>query len=155
MAGPSAEILAMRITYAREDRDWDAALALLAQSEPETSCYIGLWTQRVALAITTGDYDGAAADLPATAHEASRVHFFRGQIAEARWELAAAAAHYAKAIALEPNDGGAHADLARTSLKLIDLAACRLHLRHMTDLAASSNLLRGQSLSISQTYVGQ
>lgn len=159
MVGQCPEIRAMQVSHARQNRDWNTALALLAQSETETNRYASLWTQRAALAITTGDYDGAAAALPAvlpsTAHEASRVHLFRGQIAEARWELATAAAQYVEAIALEPNDGVAHADLARTSLKRLDLEACRLHLVRMTEIAASSNLLRGQSLNVSQTHVGQ
>jgi hypothetical protein len=83
------------------------------------------------------------------------VNFFRGQIAEARWQLGAAATHYAKAIELEPNDGGAHADLARTSLKLLDLEACRFHLGRLIEIDASAKLLRRQSLGVSQGHLGQ
>jgi tetratricopeptide (TPR) repeat protein len=159
MAGPSPEIRALQITHALMDRDWAAARALLGQSGPETRRYAGLWTQCMAFAITTGDYAGAEAALsdvlPSTVHEASRVYFFRGQIAEARWQLTAAATHYAQAIALEPNDGGAHADLARTSLKLLDLEACRFHLRRLIEIDASAKLLRRQSLGVSQGHLGQ
>lgn len=119
-------------------RNWHAARALLSESEADTERYSRLWIQRVSLAITTDNYAGAEAALlicnPTMVHEASRVHLFRGQIAEARWLLEVAAAHYRDALSPDPND--VHADLAGTSLKLLDLVACRHHLRRMMQLVA-------------------
>ena len=83
MVGQRPEIIALRLSHARKDRDWSKARAMIQQFEAETKRYSALWVQRVALAITTGDYDGAAAalpdQLPATAFEASRVHSYVGR----------------------------------------------------------------------------
>ena len=56
---------------------------------------------------------------------------------------------------MAPNDAGAHFELARVSLKLLDLEACRFHLGQQIGITASSRRLRGQSLNASQTHVGQ
>jgi mannosyltransferase OCH1-like enzyme len=112
----------------------------------------------VELAITIGDYAIAESTLPtapATLEETSRIHLFRGQIAEGRWLLEDAAAHYRRARAANPNDPWIEAELARVSLKLLDLDACRQHLLRQVQLSASSNLMKGQSLNISQTHIGQ
>jgi mannosyltransferase OCH1-like enzyme len=157
-AAPYPEIRAMRANFYLQQRDWDTAYKLLLDPEAETQRHACLWTLLVKLAITTGDYDAADAALPialSTVHDASRERLLRGQIAEARWDLKLAAASYREAASLAPGDGAPHFELARVSLKLLDLKACRFHLGRLIDISASSLRLRGQSLNASQTHVGQ
>jgi tetratricopeptide (TPR) repeat protein len=157
-AGPHPEIRAARADHYMRQRDWDTALGLLRDPRAQTSRHACLWTLLARLALTTGRLEQAEAILPTkpiTVHDTSRVELFRGQLAEARWDLDQAAIHYRAAIQIEPDDGSAHNELARLSLKLLDLDACRFHLGRMRDITASSLKLRGQSLQLSQTHVGQ
>jgi tetratricopeptide (TPR) repeat protein len=125
----------------------------------ETRKHSCLWTQLAQLAITIGDFAIAEAAMPATLpntmYEASRVHLFRGQIAEAHWRLEDAAAHYREARAANPEDAWVEAELARATLKLLELDESRRCLQRQTQLNASFNVLKGQSLNISQTHIGQ
>ena len=158
LAGPYPEIRAVRANFYMQLRDWDAAYKLLLDPAAQTPRHSCLWTLLAKLAITTGDYELAEATLPAapaTVHDASRAYVFRGQIAEARWDLDRAAENYRQAVSLTSNDGGAHFELSRVSLKLLDLEACRFHLGRQIGITASSLRLRGQSLNVSQTHVGQ
>ena len=158
LAGPHPEIRAARANHYVHQRDWEAAFGLLLDPRAQTSRHACLWTPLARLALTTGRLEQAEAILPTepvTVHDASRVELFRGQLAEARWNLDEAAIHYRTAIRIEPDDGSAHNELARLSLKLLDLDACRLHLGRTRDITASSLKLRGQSLQLSQTHVGQ
>src|SRR5262249_26227596 len=140
-------------------RDWNGARTMLNEAEPYASRYACLWTLRLRLLICTGDYTAAEAMLDKapsmTPHEVSRHFIFRGLIAEAQWRLKEATSHYAQAIALNPNDAWPHAKQARVMLKLLDLDACRYHQRQTIKIGAASNVLRGQSLNISQTHLGQ
>jgi hypothetical protein len=120
--------------------------------------YTCLWSQRVQLAINTGDYAAAEEAIPSRpvlVREAALAHRFQGQIAESRWHLEDAADHYRRAAALDGCDAGVHADLARLTLKLLNVDACRYHLRRLTNLSTSSKQLKGQSLNVSQTHIGQ
>jgi len=158
LVGPYPEIRAVRANFYMQLRDWDAAYELLLDPAAQTPRHSCLWSLLAKLAITTGDYELAEAILPAaptTVHDASRAYLFRGQIAEARWDLDQAAENYRQAVSLTPNDGGAHFELSRVSLKLLDLVTCRFHLGQQIDITASSRRLRGQSLNASQTHVGQ
>src|SRR5262249_7674825 len=152
--GPHPEITAAKISLLVRDRDWNGAKALLNSSLGESKAFACLWTHQAQIAIKIGEYELAEAILyelsPAATSDASRALILKGQLAEARWQLHEAASHYRQAIALNPNDGGAHFDLARTSLKLLDLETCRKHLRRMIETNASSTILRGQSLNLSQ-----
>jgi mannosyltransferase OCH1-like enzyme/Tfp pilus assembly protein PilF len=157
-AGPHPEIRAMRAELYIQQRDWHAAYRLLLDPEAQTQQHTCLWTLLARLAITTGDHCAADAALPKAPlkiHDVSRVRLLRGQIAEARWDLELAAEHYREAAAMAPGDGAPHFELARVSLKLLDLSACRFHLRRLIDIGAASLWLRGQSRNLSQTHVGQ
>jgi tetratricopeptide (TPR) repeat protein len=148
----------MRASIYMQQRDWQNAFKLLLDPQAPLRSYACLWTLFVKLAITTGDYEAAEAALPAaptTVRDASSLYLFRGQIAEARWDMEQAAASYRQAIAINPDDGGAHFELARVALKLLDLDSCRLHLNRLIEITTSSLLLRGQSLNASQTHAGQ
>ena len=157
-AAPYPEIRAMRANLYIQQRDWNAAYRLLTDPEAQTQRHACLWTLLARLAITTGDYDAADAALPtapSTVNDVSRVRLLRGQIAEAQWNLELAAACYREAATLAPSDGAPHFELARVSLKLLDLDACRFHLGRLMNIGASSLWLRGQSLNASQTHIGQ
>ena len=140
MIGPYPEIRAARANFYMQQRDWDAAYKLLLDPEAQTPDHTCLWTLLARLAITTGDYKTAEAVLVAaraTVHDVSRVQLFRGDIAQARWDLELAAAHYRQAISLTPSDAGAHFELARASLLLLDLEACRFHLGQQIGITTS------------------
>ena len=157
-AGHQPEITAARANLHILQRQWAAAYALLLDPRAQTPSHTCLWTLLARLSIITGELRGAESILPpapAAAHEASRVRLFQGQIAEARWQLTKAAEHYLGAVALAPNDGSPHAELARLSLKLLDIDACRHHLGRMTEISASALQQRSLSLHVSQTHVGQ
>jgi tetratricopeptide (TPR) repeat protein len=157
--GPHPEIRAARVSIHLKEQDWDQARVLLSESEAELRQYACLWTQCAALRLALGDYAGAAEALPSTPPQdvqaASRVHIFRGLISELHWQLEDAATHYRKGIALDANEGWGHTELARTLVKLLDLEASRAHQRRKMDLDVSASLLRGQSLNISQSMLGQ
>jgi tetratricopeptide (TPR) repeat protein len=157
--GPHPEILGARVTLHMQQQNWTAAAALLSEAGALSKRYSCLWTQQAELALTLGDYAAAEAALPIGAalsvEDASGLQVFRGLIAEARWQLTEATAHYEDALALDPSNSWAHAELARAALKSLDLEGCRAHQRRATQLRATSHLLRGQSLNISQNMIGQ
>jgi tetratricopeptide (TPR) repeat protein len=158
LTGPYPEIRAMRASHFMRERDWTKVRDLIVAAGPERKNHQCLWAISTKTAITIGDYETAETELPpsvSTHQDAFRVELLRGQIAEGRWQLPRAAAHYRAAVALSPDDCGAHFDLARTSLKLLDLESCRHHLSRQIEIMASSLKLRGQSDNVSQTHVGQ
>ena len=115
LTGPIPEIKAARANFYMQQRDWNAAYKILLDADAQAYRYPSLWILLVKLAITTGDYDMAEGFLPAepsTVHDAARVHHFRGQIAENRWDLEPAVASYRHVLLLQPSDGGAQFDLA-------------------------------------------
>jgi tetratricopeptide (TPR) repeat protein len=157
-AGSHPEIIAAKANLLMRDCNWAAVEALLSAPGLDAKRYACLWTLRAQLATKTGSLAAAEAAIPdslPSLQEASLARHFRGQIVEARWRLDDAARHYRQAIALNRNNAGAHFDLARTALKQLDLEACRRHLRRMMDLTSSSIQLRGQSLNLSQSHIGQ
>ncbi|MBU6448088.1 MAG: tetratricopeptide repeat protein [Rhodospirillales bacterium] len=78
-----------------------------------------------------------------------------GALAESLWQMDAALAHYEAAAALNPNDVLLQDALARVKLMRFDLSGARVHLRRQYELMASSRRLRGESLNISQSLLGQ
>ncbi len=157
--GPHPEIRAAQVAIHMLDQNWAAARALLSAPEADTKRHVQLWSQHAALLLAIGDYDGAEAALPeaqpANLQDNVRLKLFRGKIAEARWRLDDAVGFYRAALALDPNDGWTRAELARVSLKVLDLDAGGLHQRRMLELRSSSYLLRGKSLNVSQSMIGQ
>ena len=84
----------------------------------------------------------------------SRVHAFRGQLAEMRWDFGEAAVHYREALSLQDSVSNRIA-LARAQLLMLDLDAARDNLDAAAALQSSQRLLRGNSLNASQTLLGQ
>ncbi|MDE1905651.1 MAG: tetratricopeptide repeat protein [Rhodospirillales bacterium] len=78
-----------------------------------------------------------------------------GALAESLWQMEAALAHYEAAAALNPNDIMLQEALSRVKLMRFDLAGARTHLHRQYELMASDRRLRGESLNISQSLLGQ
>jgi len=118
-----------------------------------------LRTHRALLDIELGDLDSAAAELGRGAASRARgeasLATARAALAEARWELGDAWTEYETALRLDPERAAPHLDLARLALLLSDAGAAASHLRDWMRRSAPGRLLRGQSLHISQTKLGQ
>ena len=78
-----------------------------------------------------------------------------GALAESLWQMEAALAHYEEAAALNPNDILLQEALSRVKLMRFDLTGARSHLHRQYELMASNRRLRGESLNISQSLLGQ
>ncbi len=78
-----------------------------------------------------------------------------GALAESLWQMDSALAHYEAAAALDPNDTTLQEALARAHLMRFDLPAARAHLSRQYGLMAAERRLRGESLNISQSLLGQ
>jgi tetratricopeptide (TPR) repeat protein len=158
MCGAQPEIAATRAQFARNARDWPAARAALAEAAGETASF-SLWSERVMLAINTGAHDAAEQMLKqapaASTKDRGRVHLFAAQLAEAERRYEAAVAEYREAVRLDPADSWAHSEMARALMITLDLAGAREHLGISIALNASANIMRGQSLNLSQHHLGQ
>ena len=81
--------------------------------------------------------------------------FLRGHLANARWRLDEAAAHYREGLKLHDYSAGAQMALAVTSLLRLDIPATKRHLNRFVQQTASTAVLAGRSLNPSQTHLGQ
>lgn len=155
--GWPTDLISRKAEILMADGAWDAAAGVLdAAARPKE---FGLWLHRVRLALTLGLFTQAESLLisPPVRGPIERgfAGLLRGQLAEARWDHTGAREQYASALAGNPNAARAHAELARVSLLLCDLDACRLHTTEALRLDAAVHKLRGQSLNPSSTHVGQ
>jgi tetratricopeptide (TPR) repeat protein len=159
LCGHHPQILAKRIELRRQARDWAGAWALIHRSGAAARQEFCLWSQLVQLGISTGEFavvDEALQNPPATTiSERARVHLFLGQVAEAKWELELALKHYEEAIALTPDDNWYDFEAARVCLKLLNIKGARDYLIKSMKLSQSTYILRGLSLNVSQTHLGQ
>ncbi|MGY4509107.1 tetratricopeptide repeat protein [Bradyrhizobium sp. USDA 3650] len=153
------DILAAKIDGYRRLRDWAGAGSLLTEHATRHSGNFLLWTKRMEVFLDSGAHSAAEGALKnfraTTLHELSRIDTFKGKLAEARWQLEKSAAHYREALRANKDDAGAHAELARTTLKLLDIDGARHHLRRQKEIHATENILKGNSSNISQTHIGQ
>jgi tetratricopeptide (TPR) repeat protein len=153
------QIQAARVDGFRRMRDWRRAAVVLGERGPGASEHFLIWGKRIDLLIDQGLYSIAEERIlqrnVSTLQEHSRIKMFRGKIAEARWQLEEAAGYFREALDINRNDAGAHSELSRLCLKVLDLDGCRLHLRRHKEILASENLLQGNSINVSQTHVGQ
>ncbi len=78
-----------------------------------------------------------------------------GALAESLWQMDSALAHYEAAAALDPNDSALQEALTRVKLMRLDLPGARAHLSRQYGLMAAERRLRGESLNISQSLLGQ
>jgi tetratricopeptide (TPR) repeat protein len=159
MCGAQPEIVATRALLARQARDWPSARVALNESCQAAEGNFFLWTERVLIAIATGDHaaaeDALRAPPIASVRDEARVHLFRAQLLEAQRRYDEAVAEYGEAIRLDPSDSWAHAEMARASMIVLDLDAAVDRLRTSIQLNSSVHILRGQSLNASQHHLGQ
>jgi tetratricopeptide (TPR) repeat protein len=156
--GNHPEIEAAQAALFRRNRDFPAAKSTLDKITPENRTFFSIWEQWTELAISTANYELAEEALQnppnSTPHERSRTFFLRGRLAEAQWQLEAAAAYYRCAITIDPNDSLVHNEMAGLCLKLHDLENGYIYLKKRTILSASTRLLRGGNLNASQSHLG-
>ena len=159
MCGAQPEIVATRAQLARQARDWPAARAALDESCEAADGSFFLWSERIMVALATGDHvtaEDALRGAPVAAvRDRARVHLFRAQLLEAQRRYDEALADYREAIRLDPTDSWAHGEMARASMIVLDLDAAVDLLRVSIRLNSSTHILRGQSLNVSQHHLGQ
>jgi tetratricopeptide (TPR) repeat protein len=157
--GPLPAILAKRVHLLRRCGENHLALRYARAATAAHPEQFTVWVERFLCELLVGtdsDVDACLAALPAaTARQTALLHRFRGNAAEARWQLADARGHYKAAAALHPQDAGTQHDLVRVNLLLLRLQAARLHLQRACQLTAHITRLKGKSLNISQTHFGQ
>jgi tetratricopeptide (TPR) repeat protein len=158
-AGPDSAIVARRAYLLRLAGEWPMARAILEGSIEACRRDFLLWHQLAALQLAMGDLAGLEESLrnpPArTSLDIARVHELRGNLAEARWNFAEAVMQYRRATELSPSDASFALELARAHLLTLDVEAARRELAKALKLGASRRMLGGESLNLSQNYLGQ
>jgi tetratricopeptide (TPR) repeat protein len=158
VVGREPALLARRLELLRLTGEKSKAKSVLAKLPQDADGHSALWTQRVEFHLASGQYDAAEQVLDRLSNlarpEAARVHAFRGQLAEMRWDFGAAAINYREALSLQDSASNRIA-LARAQLLMLDLDAARDNLNAAAALQSSQRLLRGHSLNASQTLLGQ
>jgi tetratricopeptide (TPR) repeat protein len=118
-----------------------------------------LWSHCVQFDILLGDFGAAAAKLQAFSSEIvserSRAHVFRGQLAEALLNYEEAKNHYDAALALNPRDGWARAEMFRVCMLLLNVEEAGRHLEAWTRLNTPAAVARRRSVNVSQSHMGQ
>ena len=148
-----------RVELLRRAGHWTRALDAAREAAGIWPRNFPLWVQRCLIELLAGDPATVAACLDsapvATAAERARVLQLRGQAAEAEWRPDAAAAHYADALRLTPEDGWIHQNRARACLLRLDLDTARAHLRAMVDRDSEFAVLTGRFPRVSWTHYGE
>lgn len=157
--GPDAALRVKRLEILRATGRYDALRAGLAVEAEAIATHPGIWSAAFRLEMLEGRHAAAAALLAAaparSLPEQARLALFRGQLAEAEWDLPAARRHYAEALRLNPEDGWTHMEMARASMLAVEVEAARHHLGRSVGAQASARILRGQPIRTSQTHLGQ
>jgi tetratricopeptide (TPR) repeat protein len=139
-----------------------AARAILAAASGAAPHHHGLRVRAAQAALAAGEA-GAARDLladsgacpPQTVADHAALALLRGQLADARWQPAAALAAFDAALRLDPRHAGALAESARACLLLMDAEGAWRRLEASLRVSASSLKLRGRSARASQHHLGQ
>lgn len=159
MCGPQPEIAATRVQLRRQIRDLPAAKKILGDTNLTDQSSFFLWSERAMVAIGLADYEAAGKLMenpPSTStKDLGRVFLFKAQLAEAQRRYEDAIAAYREAVRLDPTDSWSHAEIARACMILLNLDEAQKHLKQSIDLNASTNIMRGQSLNVSQHHLGQ
>jgi hypothetical protein len=119
-----------------------------------------LWVQCVGLELDLGRLSDVAEALRTpppcrSPRETARIHFLRGQLAEAQWQLDDAVACYAQAIHFDQRDGWLHQEMSRVYLLVLDVEQAWQHLAESLRPNRGAALLHGQSTKVSQSHLGQ
>ncbi|HTQ71935.1 MAG TPA: glycosyltransferase [Acidocella sp.] len=157
--GVTAQLQSWRITLLRRTGQMDEALRAARAATAAAPQQFWLWVERFQtelLAGTDAMLQACLFAIPA-ATRAERAIRRRcvGALAESLWQMDSALAHYEAAAALNPNDITLQEALTRVKLMRFDLAGARAHLRRHYELMAAERRLRGESLNISQSLLGQ
>ncbi|MDE1883789.1 MAG: hypothetical protein KGH70_07410 [Rhodospirillales bacterium] len=157
--GATPQLQNWRITLLRRIGRMDEALAAARAATAAAPHEFWLWAERFQTELLAGSdasLQKCLFNIPVTtvAERAIRRRCV-GALAESLWQMDAALAHYEAAAALNPDDVLLQEALARVKLMRFDLAGAREHLHRQYELMASSRRLRGESLNISQSLLGQ
>jgi tetratricopeptide (TPR) repeat protein len=119
----------------------------------------GAWSARVQFYLSLGDChaaEQALRDAPAISNpDRARVHALRGHLAKDQWDFEKSLDEYQRSIEIDPANGNTRRDVARVYLLTLDLDRARQALRDSIRLGASRILLRGESINVSQSILGQ
>jgi tetratricopeptide (TPR) repeat protein len=132
------------------------ALALLQRSQQggDRSFAVGLEAARLTLSLHGPEAALNAPVAKSPAEEAALARL-RGAAAEAAFDIAAAADHYGRAVALAPADTAALDARARTAVLLLDESGAAAALRRKADAEAALRRARGWAHAPSQSLTGQ
>jgi tetratricopeptide (TPR) repeat protein len=158
VVGREPALLARRLELLRLTGEKAEAKSVLASLSADAGGHSALWTQRMEFHLASGQYDTAEQVLAGLSDlsrpDMGRVHTFRGQLAEMRWDFGAAAVNYREALSFQDSASNRIA-LARAQLLMLDLDAARDNLHAAAALQSSQRMLRGNSPNASQTLLGQ
>ena len=157
--GSRPELTAMHIYILRHFRDLNAVRSLIDNSREQIATNFSFWLESTSYAITVGDFaaaDQALKSIPAKSkRELARAYALQAQIAEGNGQHAQAVALYQEALALDPDNGAWHREIARICLLHVEIDVARTHLQEEIRLDRAKRILTGRSLNISQHHIGQ
>lgn len=157
--GLTPQLQSWRITLLRRTGQMDEALCAARAATAATPHQFWLWAERFQtelLAGTDAMLQKCLFGMPvSTLAERAIRRRCVGALAESLWQTDSALEHYEAAAALNPADVTLQEALTRVKLMRFDLQGARTHLRHQYELMAAERRLRGESLNISQSLLGQ
>ena len=157
--GLSPQLQSWRITLLRRTGRMDEALSVARAASLAAPKQFWLWVERFQTELLAGSdamLQKALLGIPASSRAERGVRRrCVGALAESLWQMEAALAHYEAAAELSPNDASLQEALCRVKLMRFDLEGARAHLRRHYALIAAERRLRGESLNISQSLLGQ
>jgi tetratricopeptide (TPR) repeat protein len=118
-----------------------------------------VWSHCVQFDLLLGNFEAAAEKLDTFSSEIvlelARANVFRGQLAEAQYRFEEARDHYQAALALNPNDASAHAEMFRVCMLLLRVDEAGQHLEAWTQLTTPADIARIRAPHVSQSHMGQ
>ena len=157
--GPRAELFWAKGECLRRQGLLQAATHTFAEGRARFPASMDLWTQSSLLAITCGRFDEVEEALTAPPASSptdwSRVWQVRGMLALARWDYPGAQAAFRKARALNPMDKGVLYRLIQADMYGFQLEDTEQDLQELARVEYGANLIRGTSINVSQTQLGQ
>lgn len=157
--GASPQATLWHITLLRRIGNMNAALSIARGANLAAPTQFWIWMERFQTELLAGSDAmlvksllGSPARSPS---ERALEHRCAGMLAEAFWQLDAACRAYEDSAALNAEDPSTQEALARVKLMQMDLVGARAHLKSHYDLTGKDRRLRGQSLNLSQSLLGQ
>ena len=157
--GATPQLQSWRITLLRRIGRMDEALHAARAATATAPDKFWLWAERFQTELLAGSdasLQKCLFGIPATSRPERAIRRrCVGALAESLWQMDAALSHYEAAAALNPNDVLLQEALSRVKLMRLDLPGAREHLSRQYELVAAERRLRGESLNISQSLLGQ